>query len=250
MLIDNKLGNYRFLSSIDVFSSGVVSQRGYEIVHVTFQPLPPLRKGYDLIQRHLQSRNRPLNSLCGIELRIPQSLSSQGFREFNEPYIRQLADWKLLVEGINPVARTNVAPEATPVSGACIYGFSYTVPAQDAVVTFVMSGVPELVRRENSPPDIIAAGDLSLNGLRQKTEVVLQALTSRLTAMGISLADATAVGLYTVRDIHPLLETTILPVLNGADRYGVCWHYARPPVVQLELEIDARRVRQELVLPG
>ena len=55
---------------------------------------------------------------------------------------------------------------------------------------------------------------------------------------------------YTVHDLHPLLATTILPALQGANRYGVRWHYTRPPVVEIECEMDVRGVHQEMILAG
>ena len=142
MRIDNPTGNFQFLKGIGPFSSGVVAHSGYEIVHVTFHPLPPLQRGFELIERHLQRSKRPLNALCGMELRIAQPLSRQAFNEFNQPYINKLAGWHLLVDGLNPVARTNVAPAINPVSEPSVYGFSYTVPAQHPGVTFVVSGAP------------------------------------------------------------------------------------------------------------
>jgi hypothetical protein len=59
---------------------------------------------------------------------------------------------------------------------------------------------------------------------------------------------ATAVNVYTVFDLHPLLATVLLPVLGGASHSGITWHYARPPVSGLDLEIDARAARSELIL--
>jgi hypothetical protein len=35
---------------------------------------------------------------------------------------------------------------------------------------------------------------------------------------------------------------------RGAARSGLTWHYARPPVVDLEFEMDCRRVAREFVL--
>jgi hypothetical protein len=29
---------------------------------------------------------------------------------------------------------------------------------------------------------------------------------------------------------------------------GVCWHYCRPPVVQLELELEARALAREVIV--
>ena len=250
MLIDNVLGNFRFLRGIDIFCSGVVAHPGYEIVHAVFHPLPPLGKGFELVERHLEQLQRPLSALCGMELRLPQPLSVQGFREFNRPYIKKLADWNLLIEGLNPVARTNVAPGANPVPEPSMYGFSYTVPAQYQGATFVVTGVPEVQFREDGRMEIVEPSDVSPIGLRQKAEGVMQVLTTLLQALQVRWADVTALGIYTVRDIHPLLATTILPALHGAGRHAICWHYAWPPVVELEIEIDVRCVRQEIVLPG
>jgi hypothetical protein len=53
-----------------------------------------------------------------------------------------------------------------------------------------------------------------------------------------------------VHDLHPLLETVLLPALQGASRHSLRWHYARPPVIEVEYEMDVRGVYQELVLPG
>jgi hypothetical protein len=251
MIVDNAKGNYRFIKGIEPFSSGAVAHPGYEIVHVTFNPFPPLQKGFDLIERHLQSLGRPIQALCGMELRIPKPLSLQAFNEFNQPYIKKLASWALPVEGLNPVARTNVAIEVNPVSEPSVYGFSYTVPSPHKGVTFIMAGAAEVSRSgEGGGSEIISHGDVSTAGMRQKAEFVLQTLTERLQEMEVTWTGVTTVEVYTVHNLHPLMETTILPALKGANRCGILWHYARPPVVELECEMDGRGVRQELVLPG
>ena len=71
MLVDQPDGNYRFIKSSGPFSTGSLAQPGYEVVHATFHPLPALEKGYDLIAAHLQKIGRPMQALCGMELRIP-----------------------------------------------------------------------------------------------------------------------------------------------------------------------------------
>jgi hypothetical protein len=251
MIVDNPRGNYKFIKGIDPFSSGSVAHPGYEVVHVTFNPFPPLHKGFDLIERHLQSIGRPIHALCGMELRIPKPLSLQGFGEFNQPYIKKLEGWGLPVEGLNPVARTNVAIEVNPVPEPSVFGFSYTVPSQHLGVTFMMAGSAEVSRAgESGAAEIISHGDVSTAGMRQKAEFVLQTMNERLQEMEVTWAEVTTVEIYTVHNIHPLMETTLLPPLKSANRCGILWHYARPPVVELECEMDARGVYQELVLPG
>jgi hypothetical protein len=37
-----------------------------------------------------------------------------------------------------------------------------------------------------------------------------------------------------------LLASEILPRLGAAGQHGVTWHYARPPIVSIEYEMDLR----------
>ena len=64
----------------------------------------------------------------------------------------------------------------------------------------------------------------------------------------LAWTDVTAVELYTVQDVPPLLETEILPGLASGGYHGLRWHSARPPVT--EVEMGAQAISQELVLPG
>jgi hypothetical protein len=59
---------------------------------------------------------------------------------------------------------------------------------------------------------------------------------------------ATTINVYTVFDVHPLLPTVLLPAVGSASHAGITLHYARPPVVGLDLEVDAHAVRSELNL--
>ena len=45
---------------------------------------------------------------------------------------------------------------------------------------------------------------------------------------------------YTVHDFHPVFADAL--VRRGAARSGLTWHFARPPVIDLEYEMDCRRV--------
>ena len=114
MLAENKLGNYSFLKGIAPYSAGVVAEAGFEIVHVRLSRYVPLRLGFDAIDAHLGKAGRPVQAICGMELRSPKPFSFTGFNEFNAGYVDVLKKWNLLVDGINPVARTNVAPAVNP----------------------------------------------------------------------------------------------------------------------------------------
>jgi hypothetical protein len=66
--------------------------------------------------------------------------------------------------------------------------------------------------------------------------------------LGADWPDVTTTGVYTVHDIRPLLEPEILPRLAAAARHGITWHYARPPIVSIEYEMDLRGCRREIVI--
>jgi hypothetical protein len=68
-------------------------------------------------------------------------------------------------------------------------------------------------------------------------------MESRLADLGFGWADATATQVYTVHDLHPFLADEI--VRRGAADAGLTWHYCRPPVVELEYEMDCRGVALE-----
>jgi hypothetical protein len=68
----------------------------------------------------------------------------------------------------------------------------------------------------------------------------------RMAALGMNWRDVTSTQLYTVHDVHPFLAEEI--VRRGATRGGLTWHYCRPPVVELDYEMDVRGVARELVL--
>ena len=65
-------------------------------------------------------------------------------------------------------------------------------------------------------------------------------------AFGVSWPDTTGVHVYTVHNLSPILREEIVP--RGAARPGITWQYCRPPVVDLEYEMDCRGVNCEIVL--
>ncbi|HLW70020.1 MAG TPA: hypothetical protein VKS22_05305 [Candidatus Binataceae bacterium] len=247
MLIETPAGNYTFIRGIGSFSAAVCARPGFAIVHANFRPLAPLTEAYARIERHLQTLNRPLAALCGIQLRVPRPFSREGFEEFNRPYIERLRRWSLEVEGANPVARTNVAFEVNPIAEPAMASFFYTVPSHYAPPTWVLSGVPEIASRDGGIK-VVAHGDTSVDGLRQKTACILEVLGRHLDELQLTWSQATSVNLYGVHDLHPLMASLILPTIGEAARRGITWHFARPPVTGLELEIDACAVLREEIL--
>ena len=248
MLIENPKGNYRFIKGRNPFSSGAVADVGYQIVHAAFETVLPLDVGLVLIEEHLHTIGRPMNALSGVELRIPRALSLAEFKAFNVGYVRRLAKWDIRVGDLNPVARTNVAAEVNPVPEPGVFGFSYTVAASHRRPTWVLSGAPE-VKVVDGERAVVAPGDLSREGMRQKIAQVLDSLNVLLEEIGATWADATSIGVYTIHDIHPYLENLLLSEVPSASVRGIHWQYARPPIDDTEFEVDVRRVFQELIVP-
>jgi len=248
MLIENPKGGFSFLKGISPYSAGAVASAGFEIEHARLHPAVPLRAGFDTVSAHLKALGRPRQALCGMELRSPRPFTFQGFAEFNAGYIEVLKSWGIFLDGVNPVARTNVAPEVSPPAEPALYGFSYTVPraspAKRWPVSFVVAGAGELPEGTLDPQAVIRRGETSPAAIQAKARFVMGLMEERLKALGATWRDVTAAGIYTVHDIHPLLASGILP----ASIHGYTWHYSRPPIVTIEYEMDLRGCRREVLL--
>lgn len=241
-LIDNPHGNYRFLSGIAPFSFGVVAMAGYEIIHVTLHQPISYHQGFKLVEQHLSEAGRSRQSLCAIELRSPKPFTSAGFKTFNEGYQEILAAWDLLVEGVNPIARTNIAPEVKPPHEPSLYAFSYTIPTdQTQKPTFVVSGAAD-----NRGREIVRPGETSVDALREKAAHVMSTMQARLTGLQVDWSGVTVIDIYTVFPLQPYLAPVILEQVDSAAIHSVHWYYGHPPIIGLELEMDIRGVRQEI----
>ncbi len=240
-------GGYAFLKGGFPYSQGVKALNGYSIERLRFSQPIPVTQGFAAIEAHLAKNGRPRTALCAAELRSPAPLTMAGFKSFNEGYVEVLKAWRLFRDGLNPVARSNVAPEVAVPAEPCFYAFSYTVPANSTSADFVVAGSGEWPEGGKFPEDIAARGDASPAGLKEKARFVLGKMEDRLAGLGASWREASAVQVYTVHDIHSVLASEILPRTgNGA---GLVWHYCRPPIRELEFEMDLRAVSIERVIP-
>jgi hypothetical protein len=241
-------GGYRFLKGVFQYSAGVAAEPGYEIERARFLRAIPLEEGFHAVEAHLATAGRPPAALCACELRSPAPFTEAGFLAFNRRYVGTLEQWGLFRGGANPIARSNVCPEIEPPATPSFHAFAYTVPARSgARASFHISGSGEAPEGQDSYRDhIIRLGDTSAAGLREKARWVLAEMERRMAALGVGWAEATATQLYTVHDIFPILEDEL--VRRGAMPAGLTWHFARPPVVGLDYEMDVRGVSRELVL--
>ncbi len=240
-------GGYRFLPGVEPYSSGVVAMPGHEIVHATLQSTVPYREGFALIERHLSGIARPRAALCAIELRIPAPLSFDGFGAFNRDYRAILTDWQLLVAGVNPIARTNVAPVVRPPTEPVLYGFSYTRRGgRPGTPTFVNAGSGELRKGATSAEGIVRRGDTSPAAMAEKVAQVMGEQAARLVGLGVSWADVTAVDVYCPHPLHGFLAAGVLGPMGPAVTHGIHWFLSHPPIAGLEYEMDMRGVRDEI----
>lgn len=246
-LTDHPTGNYRFLPGIAPYSCGVVSSPGFEIVHVVFQRPVACRDGFEKIAEYLAAKGRPKAALCAIELRSPRPFSFQGFAEFNAEYAAILQRWGVFVDGVNPVARTNVAPVINPPCEPALYGFSLTQPCPGNLPpTFVVAGAGELPEGVLSREGIIALGDTSSKGLAIKAQFVMDLMEARLRGLGADWPLVSTVDVYTVHSLTSLLPEIILGRIGLASLHGTTWHFSRPPIEEIEYEMDVRGTRTEM----
>ena len=242
-------GGYRFIPAVSQYSGGVVAEPGLRIERVRFARVVPLAEGFAAIEAHLASIGRPVGAFCACELRSPAPFTEEGFRAFNAVYIETLKRWRLMEGDVNPVARSNVCPEIDPPSEPGFHAFAYTVPDASAAPSWIVAGSGEAPEGRGDYRDhTVARGDTSTEGLRAKARFVLDEMQRRMAALGQDWSGATAVQVYTVHDFHPFVADEL--VRRGAMRSGLTWHFNRPPVRELEYEMDCRGVPLERVIAG
>jgi hypothetical protein len=240
-------GGYRFIPAVFQYSGGVAAEAGYRIERMVFRKPVPLAQGFERIKRIIEGRGRPLSAFCACELRSPAPFTEAGFKAFNETYVGTLAQWGIYDGRTNPVARSNVCPELHKPAEPSFHAFAFTVPASDAGPSFCVAGSGECPEGKTNYSDhIVRRGDLSPDGMAEKVRWVLGEMERRLAALGAKWPSTTTVQVYTVHDFHPLMAQEI--VTRDAAHAGLTWHYCRPPVVDIDYEMDCRSVAIEHVV--
>jgi hypothetical protein len=242
-------GDYRFIPGVFQYSGGVAASDGYTIERVRFRTPVPLPEGFARIEKIIGEAGRPLTAFCACELRSPAPFTENGFRAFNEIYVVTLRKWRLFDGTVNPVARSNVCPEIAPPPEPSFHAFSFTVKAADKGPSrsFVIAGSGEAREGGASYRErTVRRGEQSPDAMREKARFVLGEMERRLGILGFGWADTTATQVYTVFDLHPFFADEI--VRRGAARAGLTWHFCRPPVRELEFEMDCRGIASEQVI--
>jgi hypothetical protein len=244
---DFPAGGFRFIPSVFQYSAGVAALPGCDIQRVRFRAPVPLADGFGRIEQFITQAGRPLTAFCACELRSPEQFTEPEFRAFNEKYVVTLRRWGLFDGKINPVARSNVCPAIEEPEEPSFHAFSFTVAAAAAAPSFVIAGSAEAREGGASYRErTVRFGEISAEAMREKARYVLGEMERRLAAFGFGWAETTATQVYTVHDLHPFLADEI--ARRGAARSGLTWHYARPPVRDLEYEMDCRAVAREIVI--
>jgi hypothetical protein len=75
---------------------------------------------------------------------------------------------------------------------------------------------------------------------------VVDEMEHRLKTLGFGWPDAVSTQAYTVHNIGHLVGEEL--GRRGAFENGLVWHYARPPVIGLEYEMDVRGTARELII--
>jgi hypothetical protein len=224
-------GGFRFLATDGPFSAGVAAQPGFEIVRLIAPRYTPLEEGFRQVEQTLRAAGRPPAALCAMELRVPKPLTRAGFDDFNRGYVAQHERWGLRVDGQMAAARSNVAPEIDPPAGPGLHAFCYTIASQAPRSTFVISGVPE-------PPG-------TEGGLPAFWNAIVQTIEANMTALDVAWAEVTEVQIYGTRADHQVFGESGLRRFGELVRPGLRWFFSRPPIDDLNLEIDVRGLASE-----
>ena len=246
-IIEVEEAGYAYIDGVFQYSGGVAAMPGYEIVRVRFKRPLPLQEGFDAIEEHLTEAERPLKALCACELRSPAPFTDDGFEAFNRLYFGTLKRWGIVCGQSNPVARSCVCPEVDGPEEASLYAFCYTRESAHKHQTFVISGSAECPEGFGNYIDqTVCYGDQSEDAMKQKARWVLGEMERRMAALGTGWQEATDAHVYTVYGIHSSLREEIAG--RGAMPNAFSWHFARPPLVSLDYEMDVRRVFAEEII--
>ena len=245
--IEAQNSGYRFMPGVSQYSCGIGALPGFAIERVRFAKVIPLKQGFEKIAEVIKAAGRPLTAFGACELRSSAPFTEEGFKAFNEIYIKTLVDWGIMNDGVNPVARSNVCPKIDPPSEPGFHAFSFTTIAPQAPASFVVAGSGESMEGKANYRDyIVRPGDTSPAGMLEKAKFVLDEMERRMSAFGGDWSQTTAVQLYTVQDIYSILESEL--GRRGVLRNGLTWHFNRPPVQGLDYEMDCRCVFSERVV--
>ena len=93
------------------------------------------------------------------------------------------------------------------------------------------------------PDRIIRRNETSTEAMREKATYVVQVMGDRLNKIGGDWEIVNRINIYTNHSISHLAEDLVLPNVNQL--HGLNWYQSRPPVIDIEYEMDLRGINQE-----
>ena len=243
-LLENIPGGYLVLPAGSVYCGGVVAAEGHEIVHALLRPWVPLDQAWDVVEAHLKTEGRPIQALCGLELRTPKQLTFEGFRNFNLGYMEELRKRELILRRYSAVCRTNVVPAHNPPDQPMVHAFSYSATSSQKGRTFCVSGAADIDSRGN----IVAGDDVTPAGMKQRLQHCTETISDRLAELELSWNDATHVDLCVTRNVDEMLAALAAAGVPRTAARGIRVHDARPPIIGAEVELECRGVRRQIEL--
>ncbi|GGM04122.1 hypothetical protein ACFFX1_39000 [Dactylosporangium sucinum] len=246
--VTHRSGAYRYLPGGATFSNGLAVEAGFRIVEWEFATPQPLEIAFDRVGRELAAHGWGWDALAGVDLRSPVPFDPEGFASFNAYYLDLLGRYYPLSEGEpSPLTRTNVAPVASLLDQPSVRAVQIVEPdpAADGA-DFVLSGVAE-IRGAPGPENTVAYRDTSMAGTRAKVDFVAGELAERLRALGRSTDDARIVDVY-VAQPPDWLQSVLTGTFGSIAQYGLHHWPARPPVVDLEVELGCKRLSARAML--
>lgn len=106
-----------------------------------------------------------------------------------------------------------------------------------------MAGAGELPEGLLSREEIVALGDTSRRGISIKAQFVMDLMDSRLQGLGLTWAMVSRANVYTAHSITEVVPEIILSRMGTAAIHGVHWHFSRPPIEEIEFEMDVLATR-------
>ena len=94
---------------------------------------------------------------------------------------------------------------------------------------------------------IVRGGETSADAIIEKARCVVEIMRQRLASLGNNEL-LSQINVYTKHDLREPLAKVIIPTLPAAAHLGVRWHYSRPPVRDIEFEMDMRGVVRDVVI--
>ncbi len=231
--------SFRYLPAITAYSAGFATTDGFEITALRLHDCPTLAIGFERIDKEIQRRGLTPNALAGLQLRSPGAFSFEGFAEFNDEYRQSLIKRGLIIDGVNPISRTNVIPiDQGPAVPTIAVAFIVHPSQGQGGSDFVVAGAGE-VDGELGPENMSLARSKS-KGLSLKVDCVLNIMLERLHALGASGQSPTNVNVYTAHEITDL-SGMIEKKLSTVSKNGYSTWLTRPPVKEIEFEMDCAR---------